>query len=212
MQLSDIREEVKLVVQDVTFTDDIVDSYINEVYFAVAASCLIPDLKGVDAVDTTLGLAYSSMSGVSNGFSGILSRVFNSDNRSVQIMHNLEALIDLRGNLTDVGDVEAVALEGSTLWYYPIPEVEETLTVVYYRNPQLLVDDADSPYNIPDFLHRQILVSGSAAICFSKIEGGVEGLKVVTRAWESDKLSGVMRFREWLGKNRKHYIVSQEPA
>lgn len=211
MQLSDIREEVKLTVQDITFTDDVVDSYINDIYFAVVASCLVPELKGIDTVTTVLLQPYASMSGVTGGFSGVLSRVYNSDNRSLLILYSLEALMDLKGNLIDPGSVEVVALEGSTLWYYPTPAVAEVLTVIYYRNPMLLINDSSVPDAIPDFLHRQILVHGAASLCYDKIEGGVEGLKVNTKSHEIEKLNGVMRFREWLGKNRKHYIVSQEP-
>jgi hypothetical protein len=211
MQLSEIREEVQLIVQDSTFDDDMIDSYINTVYFSVVAECLVPELKGVDTVTTTLLTAYSSMSGVSGGFSGVLSRVYNSDNNNITIMHNLEALIDINGNLTDPGAVEAVTLEGSTLWYYPIPVTVETLTLVYYRNPDTLVVDSATPDAIPEFLHRTILVNGASAICYDMIEGGVEGIKVNMRSREIAKLTGVVKFKEWLGKTRKHYVYTQEP-
>lgn len=213
MQLSDIRDEVQLIVQDTAFTDDIVDGYINAVYNSVVNECLVPEMKGVDTVTTTLLKAYSSLTGVEGGFSGVLSRVYNSSGVEVTIVPNLEALIALAGNLTDAGSVEAVALEGSTLWYYPIPAtVVETLTIIYYRNPTALVNDSDSPDTLPEFLHREILVNGASSICFDIIEGGLEGLKVNTRSRESSKLGGVVKFRQWLAKTRRHYIYSQEPA
>jgi len=211
MLLSDIRDEVKLIIQDDAFTDDIVDSYINDVYLSVVAECLVPELKGMDTVSTVLATAYASLSGVEGGFSGMLSRVYNSSGYAVTILPTLEALIDLNGNLTDSGSVEAVALEGSTLWYYPIPEAAEVLTVIYYKNPELLSSDSDSPDAIPEFLHRRILVNGASAICFDQVEDEKDTLKVNTRSREMAKVAGVVKFREWLGKTRKHYVYSQEP-
>ncbi len=211
MLLEDIRDEVQLIVNDATFTDAIVDGYISTVYQSVVGECMLPELKSLDVLETILGQAYTSMSGLTGGFSGVLSRVYTSEGLQLSIYPKLELLMDEKGNMTDEGSVEAVALEGSTLWYYPIPTTEESLTIIYYKNPTDLTADGDEPDCIPSFLHRQILVKGAAAMCFDTIEGGVEGLKVNTRSRELAKLEGVVKFREWLGKTRRHYISSQEP-
>lgn len=126
-----------------------------------------------------------------------------------RIFNKLEFLSDLNGNLTTSGELAAVALEGNTLWYADIPSIPDVLTVIYYALPDLLVNDNDIPRYIPDFLHRQILVNGAAAIAWDYIEGGVEGLKVNARSRLLSMESGVVKFREWLGKNRKHYISTE---
>ena len=211
MILSDIRDEIITTVNDPSFTDDIVNGYINEVYQSSVARCMVPELKGVDVVTTTTD-AFVDLSGVTGGFSGVLSRVYDGVQRcKIDILNSLEHLMDLGGNLTDIGDIMAVALEGPTLWYYPIPSVPVVLTVIYYKNPDSLSSDSDTPAVIPEFLHREILVNGACAIMFDKIEGGIEGLKVNTRARELAMERGIVRFREWLGKTRSHYITSQEP-
>lgn len=212
MQLSDIRDEVQLGVNDVTFTDLIVNRYINSVYYAVVARCLVPEMKGMDTVTTSVTEPYCSLSSVSGGFSGVLSRVYGASSGMIKIFNKLEDLMDLNGNLTEVGSVEAVALEGSVLWYTRTPAVAEVLTLIYYRNPEELAGDSDTPDALPEFLHREILVNGAKALCFNDIEKGVEGLKVNTKAHEFAMETGVVRFREWLGKTRKHYVNSQEPA
>lgn len=211
MELSEIREEVSLIMQDDYFTDEMIDAYINDAYLSSVAQCLIPELKGIDTVTTVLFQAYTSLTGVVGGFSGVLSRVYNSDQVQISILPNLESLISLNGNLEDDGSVEAVALEGSTLWYYPIPTAAETLTIVYYRNPELLSSDSDVPTAIPEFLHRQILVNGACSLCFSMIEDGIDGDKINTVSREMSKNDGLRKLKEWLGKTRRHYIVSQEP-
>jgi hypothetical protein len=212
MLLSEIRNEIKLVVSDEAFTDDMIDSYINDVYKQVVASCLVPELKGIDTVVTSTTASYTSLTGVDGGFSGVLSRVYNSSNEGITIYSKLEELMDLGDFFTSTGSTEAVALEGNILWYFPVPVTAEVLTLVYYKNPVVIVDDTDSPSSIPDFLHRQILVNGVSAVLFDIFEDGIDGVKVNTMSRERAKLDGVVRFREWLGKTRKHYIVSQDPA
>lgn len=211
MQLSEIREEVQLIVQDSVFTDEMIDSYINDVYFSTVMECLVPEMKGLDTVTTDPLLSYVSMTGVSGGFSGVLSRVYDSNGNSVTILPTLETLMDLSGKLDVEGSIEVVALEGATLWYYPCPAIAEVLTVVYFKNPSLMSSDSDIPDVIPEFLHRKILVNGAASLCFDKIEDGVDNLKPNTQSRELSRREGLVRFREWLGKNRKHYVWSQEP-
>lgn len=208
MVLSDIVTEVELAVNDSTFTSDMLTGYINDTYREVVGRCLVPDLKRVDVVTTTNN-AYVSLSTLKSGFSGVLSRVYDSDGNSLRIFNKLEFLSDLNGNLTTSGELAAVALEGNTLWYADIPSIPEVLTVIYYALPDLLVNDNDVPSYIPDFLHRQILVNGAAAIAWDYIEGGIEGLKVNARSRLLSMESGVVKFREWLGKNRKHYISTE---
>lgn len=212
MLLSEIRDEVKLAVNDPAFTDNMIDAYINDVYLQVVAACLVPELKGIDTVITSLTAAYASLTGVEGGFSGVLSRVYDSSGASIPIYSTLERLMDLNGTMTETGDIKGVALEGTILWYSPIPVTIQTLTVIYYKNPELLTVDSDSPSSIPDFLHRQILVNGAAALMFDVFEDGLDGLKVNTQSREMSKIDGLRKFREWLGKTRKHYIAPQEPA
>jgi hypothetical protein len=211
MLLHEIRSEIKLVVDDVAFTDNMIDSYINIVYQQVVASCLVPSLKGVDTILTVTTAPYVTLSGVDGGFSGVLSRVYGSNNETIKIYPKLEDLMDVNSDLTEVGSIEGVALEGNVLWYSLVPAVAEVLTLIYYKNPEMLLVDSDTPDSIPEFLHRQILVNGAASLMFDIFEDGIDGLKVNTVARERLKLDGVMRFREWLGKTRRHYVVSQVP-
>lgn len=212
MLLSEIREEVKLAVNDPMFTDSMIDSYINTTYQEIVAACLVPELKGIDTVTTSTTEAFVALTGVTGGFSGVLSRVYSSTGESITIYPKLETLMDLTGTLSEQGDIEAVALEGRILWYSPIPTTAEVLTLIYYKNPDPLTDNSDSPSSIPEFLHRQILVNGAASLMFDTFEDGLDGLKVNTRAREMSKIDGLRKFREWLGKTRKHYIAPQEPA
>jgi hypothetical protein len=137
--------------------------------------------------------------------------VYDSNNNSIQIFNSLEGLMDLYGGLSGTGDIIAVALEGRMLWYYQSPLSPEVLTVVYYKSPTMLSSDSDVPVAVPEFLHRKIIVNGAAAICFDLVEDEKDATKVNARSREMAKTLGIIKFKEWLGKTRKHYIYSQEP-
>ncbi len=155
-----------------------------------------------------------ALTGLTGGFSGKLRRVKNSDGTNMTISSSLELLMDLYPTMDEAGDVEAVALEGSTLWYQDIPAAVETLTVLYYRDPAVPSTDGDSPSDFPTHLHRQLFVHGTAWIIFDQIEDDVEAAKVNANSqfWmsfdEKNRHSGITKLREWIGKTRRHNISS----
>jgi hypothetical protein len=211
MNLGEIRAEVFKLVQEAGFTTVEVDSAIVECYQFVADTVLIPDLKRMDSVQTVAGAAWISLGGLAGGFSGKLRRVIRSDGSLPRIYANLEELMEHYSVVAadEIGDVEAVALEGSTLWYQKIPAVAETLTVLYYQDPSVLEDDEESPDYLPGFLHRPLLVSGAAYIMFNRLEDGLDGEKVNTASQLADFNRGIASFRAYSARRRMHFISSR---
>ncbi len=210
MKLSDIRDEVERIVQDESYSDAVVDGFINKAMQLAVEEVSLRNLKMLDTVDTMLSTAYVSLSGLSGGFSGKLNRVMDSSGEPIRILPDLETLMAEYPELTAVGSVEAVALEGNTLWYQKIPADVETLTLVYYRNTTALVDEDDEPVDIPEVLQRKLLVNGAAWMIFDEIEDDVEGKKVNSQGhfWQSfsrdNKHSGIMEFHAYVGRRRQH--------
>lgn len=213
MDRLEIRTEVENIIQDSSYSIGDLDGYIDQCILYTGAQVDIPELKRIDTVDTVLSLAYTTMNGLTGGFSGKLNRVKDADGNDIAIAANLDLLMD-EYDMDEVGDVETVALEGSTLWYQKIPETVEVLTVLYYRNPALLTTDDASPSDFPDHLHRPLFVHGTAWIIYDQIEEDAEEAKVNARSqfWQSfnedNKHSGIVKLREWLGKTRRHNISS----
>ncbi len=209
-----IRTEIGNIVQDDSFDATTLNGYIDQAILYTGAQVDIPELKGIDTVDTILEQAYTTLSGLTGGFSGKLRRVKNSDGDAITIFSDLALLMDEYPLMNEEGDVEAVALEGSTLWYQDVPTEVETLTCLYYKNPSLLSLDTEIPSDFPEHLHRQLFVHGSAWIIYDQIEDGIEGEKVNTKAqfWlsfnEANRNSGIVKLREWLSKTRRHNISS----
>lgn len=210
MNLSELREEVKLIVQDSSFTDAMVDGYLNLALQDACAQCLLPSLKRISTVTTSTTEAYVNISTLTGGFSGRLVKVLNGNGESIEIVPSLELLLEEYGTMTEAGDIERCCLEGSVLWYAKIPDAEETLTVLYFRDPEELTDDADVPGDVPVFCHRPVLVYGAAALIYDLIEGGDidDTQRVNTRAYESMAIDGRRKLVEWMGRNKKHFISS----
>jgi len=216
MILGDMITEVSNIVDDVGFsTEDIVD-YINQAIQYAAQQVDLPDLKGLVTVKTTVSQPYSTLAsalGVQYG------RILRASDPSIAIYPNLQLLLDEYSSygyldLTEGGDVEAVALEGRTLWYQYVPVVATDLVFLVYQNPTDLADADDVPSDFPSHLHRSLFVHGAAYYMFDQIEDGLEGTKVNTAAHfgrsfdEGSRHSGITKLREWVGKNRKHWKSS----
>jgi len=209
-----IRDEVENLIQDGSFSEDTLNGYINQSILYAGANTDIPELKGIATVDTVPGQAYTSLSGLTGGFSGKLQRVKNADGDNISVFSDLALLMDEYPKMDEEGEVEAVALEGNSLWYQNIPLIAETLTCLYYRNPGILSADNESPSDFPEHLHRQLFVNGTAWLVYDLIEDGIEGEKVNTKAqfWlsfdERSRNSGIVKLREWLSKTKRHNISS----
>lgn len=209
-----LRTEIENIIQDVSFSETDINEYIDQSIAYTGANADIPELKRISTVSTIPDQAYASLSGLTGGFSGKLRRVKNADGDAIEIFSDLALLMDEYTTMDEEGEVEAVALEGSTLWYQDIPAEAETLTCLYYRNPAVLSSDSESPSDFPTHLHRQLFVHGCAYLIYDQIEDGIEGEKVNTKAhfWlsfnEANRNSGIVKLREWIGKTRRHNISS----
>jgi len=214
MNLSEIRTEVINLIQDTSYSDDTIDGKINECLQYWNLQVPLPGLKAIGIIDTVVDVAYTSLtSNLTGGFGGWLSRVKNADGDQISIYPSLELLMD-DGDMDEAGDVEAVTVEGPTLWYRKIPATAETLTMLYYKNSSSLTLDADEPSDYPDGLHRKLFVNGTGHMIFDEIEDGVDGDKTNTKNqfWiafdDRNKRSGINELRAWVGKNRRHHLNS----
>jgi hypothetical protein len=216
MNLGDMITEVDNIVDDSKFTSGMITDYINQAVQYAAAQVDLPGLKKLITAKTVVGQPYCSLAGVTGGFSGRLVRASDS---GIAIYPNLQLLMDEYVSddyldLTQVGDVEAIALEGKTLWYQYVPAGITDIILLVYQNPSSLTANADIPSDFPDHVHRNLFVHGAAWMMFDMIEDGLEGSKPNTAAQfllsfdESNRHSGITKVREWVGKSRKHWKSS----
>ena len=211
MTLEEIRAEVEIIALEPSFSQGDYDRVINEAMLEVAARVIIPDLKMIDVVLTVADdpvVNYVTLTGVKNGFSGVLRRVNNgTTGETVEVVANLEALYDAYPDWNEAGDVEAVALEGRILWYQKVPVTAQSLVIMYTTNPDTLIEDDDETI-FPKFLCRKLLVNGAARLIWDQIETDIEKPKVQTMFHTQQFEDGIVKYMEHLAKTKRHVITS----
>lgn len=218
MNLQEIRDEVTLLTADYSYGSLKLDNYIDQCFNYLNSIIELPGRKSIASVTTVEDQAYVPLSTLNGGFNCRLSRAICAAGH-LRIYPNLELLFNDyadTGNvdLLEEGTLEGVAVEGNTLWYQQVPATETAITVMYYRDVPTLVKDSDVPVDIPVGLHRGLFVYGTAWIIFDQIEEDVEEAKVNASSFfynsfdENNRHSGIVKLREWVGRNSKHYISS----
>ena len=215
MNLEELRKEVELLIDDPSFDADSIDGYINQAIQYTAELVKLPSLKGIGIVTASAEQAYVSITTMPGANFPIMTKAVDSDGEDLDIYQNLEQLMDEYPGLDKEGAVEAVTLEGNTLWYQPIPTTTGTISLVYYSSPDVLSNSSDSPSDFPKHLHRKLFAQGAAHFIFDMIEDlRGEEIKVNTINQhyhsfdESNKHSGISKLREWISVRKIHHINS----
>jgi len=210
MTYSELVNETMAMVQDSSKYDDI-RSYVNMALQELTAVVALPEFKAAASVDTLVDTPYVALQVLPDRYVGGILKLYGESVKGVKIYATLDDMIDSEdiSDITTVGTaIEAVAVEGSNIWYYPMPEVPVTLSVLYYTtHPRLYADD-EAVTLFPDYIQRQAVCSSAAAMCFEKIEDGLDGEKINTAAYRLMAKEGIQKFREWATKNKKHFISS----
>lgn len=200
MDFAQLQQELKDIVMDQSPKILLmIPSLINEAVQNIAEEVKFPELKQVTSVTTSTSLAYVNMP---TGFSSRLKYAGNSDGEYKVLDGGVEELIRLYPTLAETGDIKHLTLEGSVLYYQPIPTVATTITCIGYHRPATLVGDADTPSFIPDWLHRESIVNTAAVLAYNSIEDGVDGDKINTKVFESLAKVGLDKVRAYISRRR----------
>ena len=109
MELSDIREEVRSIIQDDSFSNDTIDGWINESLDYAASLADLPDLKRLDSVSTGSN-PYVSLTGLTEASLADWRVVNRSGYGPVAIFNNLDSLLD------EYSDSDYPALTRAVVW------------------------------------------------------------------------------------------------
>jgi hypothetical protein len=208
VNLEQILEKVYSITRETDRSAAEVTGYVNLALQMAAFMVQMPELKTIDVISTTLAVAYISLTGLTGGFGGVLLRVKNSTGVDVTIYPKLDLLMDAFPTMVEVGAVEGVALEGSTLWYQKIPATAETLRVLYHKNPPSLSELNDEPSTFPSVVHHALAVNGASHLILDEVEDGLDGDKTNTNIQYGHYMRGVTVLRNWLERTKRHHISS----
>ena len=204
MNFGDICTEVEVLLQDTGETVvSRIPGAVNEAILYAADKVDIPSLKSLIPVTTIANQAWASLPSTSAGkILHVSSSSTNGD--SIEILSCLEDLLEHSPSLDFVGDVDMVALEGTTLYYQGIPSTPQNLLVLHYAHPNKLEREADVPGNFPESLHRKLFVHGACSILYEFIEDGLEAEDKNNTNWHTAKRDlGISELFAWRAKNRK---------
>lgn len=211
MNLQQIRKGVQEIIQDESFSAEEITSVINDLYRWFMMETLNPGLKTVVPVQTIPGQNYIDLSYRNENISMVKKALY--DGNPLEDYSSLESLL-FSFDMTKEGRLCAYTVEGLTIWYVYMPPKPETVLLLCYKHPETLYRDKDIPVHIPDHLHTQTLVFGSAYMLYTSIEQDTELPKTNTSFYWNASVnkqnpdSGIQLLHTYMGTIRKPHISS----
>ena len=217
MTLQEIIDEIYLLVKDDSFFtpeagEEFPAALVRRVNEVIASACAqpgveIPSLKKMGQFTTDTVDPYTPVDGLNVNFAGKILAV-GDPSKGVKIYATLEDLYADYYPLTEVGDIEGVFLAGNVVWYQKIPAVSTDVLCIIQDEPPLISVGTDTIPVIPEFLQRQIVAHGVAALLYDFIEDGVDGNKNNTNNSKGEFMRGIQLWKEFLGARRQHNKTS----
>lgn len=200
MNYEELQREVKSIIMDQSPSILLsVPDYINEAIQQIADEIDLPTLKTIFSLITSDTTYYTNIPAT---FSGRLRYVGDGDVEYKPLDGGIEELLRLHPDITETGDIEDIALEGNILYHLPIPTTVKTFYCVGFNKPSTLVNNTDTPTDIPDFLHREVICNKAVALAYNVIEDGIENEKVNTAVFEALSKRGEDKLRTWVTRRR----------
>lgn len=210
MTYSELVTETMSMVQDSNRYEEVL-GYVNTALTEATTEVMLPEFKCASSVSTVIDAPFVSLQTHTDRYVAGVMKLFGTAMTDVKIYLSLDDMI-VGEEITDVmtaGDiVKAVAVEGSNLWYYPVPTAPVTFAVLYYTTHPKLVDVDDSITLFPDHIQRMAVCSRAAAMCFDLVEDGIDGEKINTAAYNLKAKEGIQKLHEWVGKSKRHFVSS----
>ena len=159
----------------------------------ITGRLLLPALEASAAVNTTLSANMSALPG--NYQHGLFAA--QDGTRKLSVKNSKAQMIDAFGDLTQTGDVSAVAVAESKLMYLPIPAAVTALTIHYYRLPAVLVALASPEGFSPQTVYygELAMMHHAAARVWDDVEVGEDGDKVNTLHHEKQREAMIEQIR-----------------
>ena len=200
MNFKELIDEVTITLQESSSAIlDRIPGWLNDALADAIEQARVPGFKQLETVNTVLDQSYTVLPATFNG-----KMLYVGTEQGELETGTLEELLEENPNLDCEGDLYKVAVEGNMIYYQCIPSTATSITFLYRRPPQEMVNDNDTPEGLPSWLCRDILVPGAAARGFNLIEDGIEGEKVNTNAQLILYNRGLFKLMEFVGRRIDH--------
>ena len=217
MTLQEIIDEIYLLVKDDSFFtpeagEEFPSALVRRVNEVIASACAqpgveIPSLKKMGQFTTLVGEGQAVIDDLPYNFAGKILAV-GDPSKGIKIYSALEDLYNDFYPMTEEGEVEGVYLAGNVVWYQKIPAEPTDVLCILQDEPERISLGTNPIPVIPEFLQRQIVAHGVAAMLYDFIEDGVDGNKNNTNNSKGEFLRGIQLWKEFLGARRQHNKTS----
>ena len=196
-QFSELRAEAKDILRDARFTTATINTKLNEALGDVAGRVLLPRLETNSTVETTS----VNRVGLPSDFHRQLSPWAHSTthNRRIRVYLSLPQLLSRFSMVDQSGVVVGMARQGGYLYYQRIPSTAETIMVNYFKYPDTMTADSDTPDCLPAHTHSRLLVNYACWQLFTRVEDGIEGEGANTVRYKSNYLEAISDLTYFVG-------------
>lgn len=204
MKLEDLRDDIKLALQDSSFTDDQIDAKINAGLVDASWHQLLSELES--SGEFTTDPASNEVDIPADwDFQRNLYHADAADKPDIKVFTQIGLLKKRVPDIdTEVheGDIEYLTTRKGKVVYSPSPATATTVKCNFYINPTPLAADDDIPTCLPIPLHGPILVSYALWKLFAIIEDGIEGFKVNTNYYKKEYQEALERIDDYIDEGQ----------
>jgi len=206
------KEIIALVIeniQDESYTEDDILSYINKGCGEIAAVIPLPNLSKFGNVTCLAGK--NSVDLPKDFFRHVMHAINTTASKEAVVLHSVADLFSKFPTMDLSGSVLTVAVHGNVLYYQGIPASDEVLSLFYTYAPKTL-GKADTPTFLPTHLHYDLLYNYACSEAWNLIEDGIDGTKVNANKFASRFQLATIKLEEFVGvpPRKPNFIVSDD--
>jgi hypothetical protein len=177
--VQDILTELVDKVPDSRFSETWLITKINQAISDAARQVLLPALEASGSFTTSTSTNLVSIPVALNYSRGLHIASVNGTGK-ITVLSSLQLLQTHYPNVLDEveqGDIEFITVLNRSFLYYPVPTVETTVYVSYYKRPDILSksDELTMFDDTEEGLIERLVMSYVLWQMYSKIEDGAEG-------------------------------------
>lgn len=180
--LEEIRAYVNSTLQEEDVEDDLIDSLINEGLIFCSNHVRLSALEAVGTFIASPGSNSLIIPSTWNYQRGLYAAEV-PEAPAIEIATSLDLTRDKYGAIeasTILGNIRVITVRSNSILYFPRPEVDVLVSCKFYKNPEGLVQESDTPDELPGALASALLRTYALWKIYPIIEDGVEEYKINT--------------------------------
>lgn len=200
-----LRTWIREDLLDESFSDDRLNSLIDEAIYEIAGRVLLPMCETSASITT---VQFEHELSLPSDFHRELYGCSFPGEDTPTVLTTVAHLRERYPNFevdSEFGSPEFVTTRAGNLVYFPIPYEATVGQINYYRTPILLTTERSAPSDIPERFQRKLITSYVLMECFDIIEDGIDGQKANTQRYASKFEMALIDLRDSLptGQSRR---------